>query len=142
VQAWLQIGLILLTIFLLSIPVGRYLANIVMGRRIWSDRIFDTLDNGLYLAIGRTATSRPMNWQTYTFHMLAANFFMAAIIYLILVFQGRLPRNPMHFPGMGPVLAFNTAISFITDWRSYAGNTSAPHSSAESGSRRDAPRWR
>jgi potassium-transporting ATPase potassium-binding subunit len=125
VQAWLQIGLILPAIFLLSIPVGRYLANIVMGRRIWSDRIFDPIDNGLYLLVGRTAASRPMNWKSYTFHMLAANFFMAAIIYLILVLQGRLPLNAMHFPGMEPVLAFNTAISFITntDWQSYGGET-------------------
>jgi potassium-transporting ATPase potassium-binding subunit len=125
VQAGLQIGLTLLAIFLLSVPVGRYLADIMMDRKTWFDRIFDPIDNGLYLLIGRTATSRPMNWRTYTFHMLATNLFMAVIIYLILVFQGRLPLNPMHFAGMEPVLAFNTAISFITntDWQSYGGET-------------------
>jgi potassium-transporting ATPase potassium-binding subunit len=123
VQAWLQIGLILLAVFLLSIPVGRYLANIVMARKSWLDAVFDPIDEKLYVLIGRKATSLPMSWQAYTFHMLAANFFMAVIIYLVLVFQGRLPLNPMHFPGMEPVLAFNTAISFVTntDWQSYGG---------------------
>jgi potassium-transporting ATPase potassium-binding subunit len=48
VQAWLQIGLVLLTIFLLSIPVGRYLANIVMDRSTSLDPVFDPIDNALY----------------------------------------------------------------------------------------------
>ena len=50
---------------------------------------------------------------------------MGAIIYLILVFQDHLPLNPMHFAGMEPILAFNTAISFITntDWQGYGGET-------------------
>jgi K+-transporting ATPase A subunit len=32
-QMWLEIGLVLLIVFLLSIPIGRYLANIVMDRK-------------------------------------------------------------------------------------------------------------
>ena len=53
------------------------------------------------------------------------NLIMAVIIFLILVFQDRLPLNPLHFAGMEPVLAFNTAISFITntDWQAYGGET-------------------
>jgi K+-transporting ATPase ATPase A chain len=125
VQAWLQIGVILLIVFLLSIPVGRYLANIVMDRRTWLDPVFDPIDNALYFLIGRTATARPMDWKAYTFHMLATNLFMAVIIYLILVLQDHLPLNPMKFAGMEPILAFNTTISFITntDWQSYGGET-------------------
>ena len=124
-QAWLQIGLILLAIFLLSIPVGRYLAAIVMDHKTWFDPIFDPIDNALYFLIGRKAASQPMNWKAYTFHMLAANLFMAVIIYLILVFQNYLPLDPLNFAGMEPFLAFNTAISFITntDWQSYGGET-------------------
>ena len=66
-----------------------------------------------------------MNWKAYTLHMLATNLVMAVLIYLILVFQDYLPLNPLKLPGMEPVLAFNTAISFITntDRQSYAGET-------------------
>ena len=40
-QMCLQIGLVLLIVFLLSIPIGHYLANIVMDRRTWLDPVFD-----------------------------------------------------------------------------------------------------
>ena len=52
-EGWLQIGLVLLIGFLLSIPVGRYLAGIVMDRKTVVDRVFDPIDNVLYFLIGR-----------------------------------------------------------------------------------------
>jgi len=57
--------------------------------------------------------------------MLATNLIMALIIFLILVFQDHLPLNSQHFAGMEPMLAFNTAVSFITntDWQGYGGET-------------------
>ena len=66
-----------------------------------------------------------MDWKAYTLHMLATNLIMAVIIFLILVFQDLLPLNPRHFAGMEPMLAFNTAMSFITntDWQAYGGET-------------------
>jgi len=124
-QSWLQIALVLLCIFLLSIPVGHYLASIVLDRKTWLDAIVDPIDSVAYFLIGRDVTSQPMDWKAYTLHMLATNFFMAATIYLILVFQDYLPLNPKKFSGVEPMLAFNTAISFITntDWQSYGGET-------------------
>ena len=123
--SWMQIGITLLIVFLLSIPVGRYLASVVMERRMRFDPFFDRIDNAIYALIGRRAASMPMNWRAYTFHMLATNLVMAVIIYLILVFQDRLPLNPLNFPAMEPMLAFNTAISFITNtnWQGYGGET-------------------
>ena len=61
----------------------------------------------------------------YTLHMLATNLIMTIIIFFILVFQNLLPLNPQSFPGMEPMLAFRTAISFIknTDWQAYGGET-------------------
>jgi potassium-transporting ATPase potassium-binding subunit len=125
IASWLQIGVTLLIVFLLSIPVGRYLAAVVMERKTLLDPIFDRLDNAIYPLIGRRAAAMPMNWRAYTFHMLATNLVMAVIIYLILVFQDRLPLNPLNFPAVEPMLAFNTAISFITntDWQGYGGET-------------------
>jgi potassium-transporting ATPase potassium-binding subunit len=124
-QGWLQVGLTLLVGFLISIPVGRYLASVVMDRATALDRLFDPLDTCLYRLIGRRICARAMDWKAYTLHMLATNLFMAIIIFLILVFQDYLPLNPRHFTGMEPMLAFNTAVSFITntDWQAYGGET-------------------
>jgi K+-transporting ATPase ATPase A chain len=124
-QGWLQIGLSLLIGLLISIPVGRYLARVVTERSTPLDRVFDPIDNFIYLLIGRRICGQAMDWKAYTLHMLATNLVMALIIFLILVFQDRLPLNPQHFAGMEPMLAFNTAVSFITntDWQGFGGET-------------------
>src|SRR5580692_3226374 len=48
------------------------------------------------------------------------------VLYLILRFQDLLPFNPQGFKGTSPDLAFNTAISFITNtnWQSYVPESS------------------
>jgi K+-transporting ATPase ATPase A chain len=125
-QIWVQIVLTFLIGFLISIPTGRYLAYVVSGRKTWADPLFDRVDNFLYLLIGGRICSQAMTWKAYTIHMLMTNLIMGVIIYLILVFQDYLPLNQLHFPGMEPMLAFNTAASFITntDWQGYGGETS------------------
>jgi len=123
--AWLQIAVTVMAIFLLSIPTGRYMGRIVMGRRTSVDWLFDPIDNAIYFLIGRRVTSQPMSWKTYTYHMLATNLVMALIIFAVYSFQDRLPLNQLNFPGMEALQAFNTAISFITNtnWQSYSGET-------------------
>jgi len=125
VAGWLQIAVALIAIFLLSIPTGRYMARIVMGRQTLFDRFFDPIDNAIYWLIGRKVASQPMTWKTYTYHMLATNLAMALIIFAVYSLQDYLPLNQLNFPGMEALQALNTAISFITNtnWQSYAGET-------------------
>jgi K+-transporting ATPase ATPase A chain len=124
-QSALQILLTLLIGILISVPVGRYLARVVTNQKTLFDRVCDPIDNSIYVLIGKRICAKPMSWKVYTSHMLVTNLVMAVIIYLILVFQDRLPLNPQHFPGVEPLLAFNTAVSFITntDWQAYGGET-------------------
>jgi len=124
-QGWLQIVLTLSIALAISVPAGRYLAKVFMNEKTALDRIIDPFDTLVYRIIGRKAASMKMDWKAYTLHMLATNMFMAAIIFLILVFQDQLPLNPRRLAGMEPLLAFNTAISFITntDWQNYGGET-------------------
>jgi len=122
---WLQIILTLLATFLLSLALGRYLANVMTDRHTLLDPLFDPIDRLLYRLVGREACHRPMNWRSYTLNMLAANLAMAVLIYLVLIFQQSLPLNPLKLAGMEPMQAFNTAISFITNtnWQSYGGES-------------------
>lgn len=109
----------------LSVPFGRYLARVFTGERTWLDPVLDPIDRGLYRLIGHTHVTRPMDWKDYAVHMLLTNVLMGILIYGILIFQGHLPVNPLHFPGVPPELAFNTTASFITNtnWQNYAGES-------------------
>jgi potassium-transporting ATPase potassium-binding subunit len=124
-QAWLQVALTLLVIFLLSIPVGRYLARVVTGQPTWLDRLLDPVDDACYFLIGKGVTSQAMTWRAYTAHMLLTNLVMAIIIYLVLSFQHLLPLNALKLSALEPLLAFNTAVSFVTNtnWQAYSGET-------------------
>ena len=124
-QAWLQIALTVAIAFGVSVPAGRYLGRVFMDRKTIADAVFDPIDEIIYRLLGRRVVQMPMNWKTYTLHMLATNLAMLLIIFFILIFQNYLPLNPRHFPGVEPMLAFNTAISFVTntDWQNYGGET-------------------
>ena len=90
-----------------------------MDRKTRFDPLNHPVDEVAHRLIGRKAIRQPMEWKTYTFHILTTNLFMAVFIYLIRL-PDYLPLNPLRLPGMERVLAFNTAISFITntDWQS------------------------
>ncbi|MGC8654702.1 MAG: potassium-transporting ATPase subunit KdpA, partial [Candidatus Kryptoniota bacterium] len=47
------------------------------------------------------------------------------VLWLLQIFQQYLPLNPAHLPGVSVDLAFNTAVSYVTNtnWQSYAGET-------------------
>ena len=57
--------------------------------------------------------------------MLAFNVIGLLLLYAILRLQHLLPLNPMHLAPMSPHLAFNTAVSFVTNtnWQSYGGES-------------------
>ncbi|RTE00742.1 potassium-transporting ATPase subunit KdpA, partial [Paenibacillus whitsoniae] len=66
------------------------------------------------------------SWKKYVMALLLSNVVMILLVYLIFRTQGYLPLNPSDIPNMEPRLAFNTAISFMT-------NTNLQHYSGESG---------
>jgi K+-transporting ATPase ATPase A chain len=61
--------------------------------------------------------------------MIIFSFGCFLALYLIMRFQALLPLNPLARGAVPPDLAFNTAISFITNanWQGYAGETTMSH---------------
>ncbi|RZJ42164.1 MAG: potassium-transporting ATPase subunit KdpA, partial [Brevundimonas sp.] len=57
--------------------------------------------------------------------LLAFNLAGWLLLYAMLRLQGVLPLNPQGFDGLSPHLAFNTAVSFVTNtnWQSYGGES-------------------
>jgi K+-transporting ATPase ATPase A chain len=67
-----------------------------------------------------------MGWKGYAVAMLLFNAVGMFALYALQRVQGGLPANPAHFPAVAPDLAFNTAISFVTNtnWQNYSGEQS------------------
>jgi len=81
------------------------------------------------------ASDRGMNWGTYALAVLAFNAVGFVLLYAILRAQGALPLNPDAIGGMAPDLAFNTAVSFVTNtnWQAYSGEAQLSYLSQMAG---------
>lgn len=118
-----EIGLYLAALVGLSTPLGTYMAKVYQGERPpLLGRVLGPLEGLIY----RACAIRPqqeMGWRTYALSLLAFNLLGGLALYGILRLQGQMPLNPLGLAGMEPFLAFNTAVSFVsnTNWQVYAG---------------------
>jgi K+-transporting ATPase ATPase A chain len=119
-QGWGEIVFTIAITVALAIPLGAYLARVWQGQSTWLDPVLRPVEGGLYWSFG-VDPKKSQNWFGYALSMLMFSVASFVVLYLILRFQNLLPFNPQHFPGASPDLAFNTAISFITNtnWQSY-----------------------
>src|SRR2546425_105917 len=101
-------------------PLGRYLAKIYGGGAAPGDRIFGPVERLLYRVCGVDPEGE-QHWKVYAWSLLAFSLVSLLVLYAQLRLQGHLPGNPDHFKGVSPTLAFNTAISFLTNtnWQNY-----------------------
>ncbi|WP_413227217.1 potassium-transporting ATPase subunit KdpA [Cytobacillus firmus] len=122
----LSIIIILLAAAFLAKPMGIYLAKAFdyNANATGLDKIYGPIENILFKLSGIKKVNQ--SWKHYALSLVLTNGFMIVIVYLIFRLQGILPLNPSDIAGMEPTLAFNTAISFMT-------NTNLQHYSGESG---------
>ena len=115
--------LYLIVLIGLGLPLGSYIAKVFTGKKTVLDPVFLPLEK---LVIQLTGASQDeMGWKKYAFAALLFNIFGAIVVFAIQIAQAYLPFNPQNFSGVTPELAFNTAISFITNtnWQAYSGET-------------------
>jgi K+-transporting ATPase ATPase A chain len=131
---WLQIGLILGLVALTARPLGLYMARVFSGERTLLSPVLGPIEGAFYRLAG-VAPEREQNWLAYTIAMLVFSAAGFASLYAILRLQAFLPFNPQHFDNVPPDLAFNTAISFLTNtnWQAYGGETTMSHFSQMAG---------
>ena len=69
--------------------------------------------------------NQEMTWKQYTLAMLLFNGCGLIMVFVVQRLQYYLPWNPQHLPAPNLWLAFNTAVSFVTNtnWQAYAGET-------------------
>jgi K+-transporting ATPase ATPase A chain len=120
----LSIIVTLALVVLLAKPTGHYIARAFSYETTKLDAFFGPFEHAVYKLSGIKQANQ--SFRQYASALLLSNIFMIFIVYLVFRFQGSLPLNPSGIAGMDPTLAFNTAISFMT-------NTNLQHYSGESG---------
>ncbi|MGX8271628.1 potassium-transporting ATPase subunit KdpA [Brevundimonas diminuta] len=124
IQGWAEIALTLGLAVMLGWPIGVYMSRVWNGERTWLDPVLKPVEGLFYRAAGVDPT-RSQGWLGYAGALLAFNLAGFLLLYVMLRLQGVLPMNPQGFDGVSPHLAFNTAVSFVTNtnWQSYSGET-------------------
>jgi K+-transporting ATPase ATPase A chain len=123
-RGWSEIIFTIAITVALAFPLGVYMARVWQGQSTWLDPVLRPVEGLLYKSFG-VRPDKSQNWLGYTMAMLAFSIASFLVLYLILRFQNLLPFNPQGFAGTSPDLAFNTAISFVTNtnWQSYVPET-------------------
>lgn len=121
----LQVAVMFALVLALAYPLGLAITNSFDHKPSRLDAVCGPIERLLLRLVGIRGEPAPMNWKQYTFALVLSNIFMAFLIYEVLCLQGHLPWNPQHFNGLEATLAFNTAISFITNtnWQAYTGES-------------------
>lgn len=114
----LQIALFLALLIVLTPLLGTYMAKIFAGRLAW----LGPVEQGIYRLIGADPRQE-MNGKEYATALCIFNFAGFVLLFAILLGEGALPLNPQGMPGLKLPLAFNTAVSFVTNtnWQAYSG---------------------
>ncbi|WP_447560569.1 potassium-transporting ATPase subunit KdpA, partial [Staphylococcus aureus] len=89
-----------------------------------ADKVFSGVEKGIYKVLGTQLEH--MSGKTYLKHFLLFNGLMGALTFVLLLIQQWLFLNPNHNLNQSVSLAFNTAVSFLT-------NTNLQHYAGESG---------
>jgi len=131
---WLEIVLFAALVGLSTRPLGGYLARVYAGDRSFFQPLLAPVERALYRLAGVTPDAE-QTWLQYAICFLVFHAFGIAALYTLLRLQSVLPLNPQQLPEVAPDLAFNTAVSFVTNtsWQSYGGETTLSYASQMAG---------
>lgn len=124
IVGWIQIVAFCALVVALAKPLGGYMTRVFTGERTFLSPVLRPLETGLY-ALAGIDTKREQHWLTYGIAMLLFNAIGFLSLYVLLRLQAGLPLNPVGQSAVAPDLAFNTAVSFVTNtnWQNYGGET-------------------
>jgi potassium-transporting ATPase potassium-binding subunit len=124
-NGWFQILLYLVLIFLVTKPMGVFMARVFSREKTFMDPVLRPIERLLYRLTG-VDENHEMRWTEYAICMLLFSVVSMVVLYLMQRLQGYLPFNPQKFGAVSPAhVAFNTAASFTTNtnWQAYSGET-------------------
>ncbi|HEY2384531.1 MAG TPA: potassium-transporting ATPase subunit KdpA [Terriglobia bacterium] len=128
-----QIVIFFLIVLALTKPAGLFMYRVFESKRTFLHPVLRPVERLIYW-LGGVKEGEEQTWVWYTASLIGLSVFCFLFPYAIQRLQGLLPLNPMHFSTpqapmnatpMTPDLAFNTAVSFMTNtnWQSYSPDT-------------------
>src|SRR5215469_4859217 len=132
-----QIVVFFLIVLALTKPMGAFMYRVFEEQRTFLHPVFRPIERLIYW-LGGVKEDVEQSWVGYTASLISLSTFCFLFPYAIQRLQGLLPLNPMHFSTgqapmnatpMTPDLAFNTAVSFMTNtnWQSYSPDTTVSY---------------
>ncbi|MCD1595118.1 potassium-transporting ATPase subunit KdpA [Thalassospira xiamenensis] len=105
--------------------LGGYMYRVYSGQAVLLSPVFKPVEKVIYRICGVDAQAS-QHWSRYAVTLLAFNAAGWVLLFAILRLQHLLPWNPAGLAPMSSDLAFNTAVSFVTNtnWQAYGGETS------------------
>ena len=120
IAGWGLILVFTIVFVALAKPMGAWL------HALYGDRPMPlaVTERGFYRLSG-IDPAKEQSWVSYAWAVMIFNIVGIVSLFAIFKLQGVLPLNPMHFAGVETWLAFNTAVSFVTNtnWQNYGGES-------------------
>ncbi len=119
---WLLLAAFSLLVLAPAPFLGRYFYRVMEGQRTGLSPLLQPLERACYRVAG-IDPQQEQGWRGYSLALLAFTLVCLLVLTGILLLQGALPLNPQQVAGMSLPLAFNTAVSFVTNtnWQAYSG---------------------
>ncbi|OCW86160.1 K+-transporting ATPase subunit A [Nocardia farcinica] len=114
VAGLLQVAALVVILAVAYVPLGDYMARVYTGEK-------DLLVERVLYRVARVDRRRQQTWVGYALAVLAFSLISFLVVYLLQRLQGVLPWSDGK-SGVSPSMAFNTAISFVsnTNWQSFS----------------------
>lgn len=119
---FIQQAFFLVILIACAIPLGVYINKVMTGQKTIATRLLQPVETKIYRFLGNSA-EKEMSAKNYVLAVISFSTLSIILLMGMLLAQGYLPMNPDRLPGTSLSLAFNTAVSFVTNtnWQAYAG---------------------
>jgi K+-transporting ATPase ATPase A chain len=123
-NGWIQIALFSVIVIALTRPFGGYMTRVFNGERTFLHPILRPVERAIYWCCG-VDEQQEQHWLTYAVAMLLFSLVGVVTLYGLQRLQAYLPFNPAGQSAVEQSLAFNTAMSFVTNtnWQAYSPET-------------------
>lgn len=120
----IQVIVFILLVLLLAKPLGIYISKVFKNEKVFLSKIIRPVERFIYKVL-KVNEKEEMNGREYTISLISFSILSLLFVLFLQMAQYLLPLNPEKLANVRWDLAFNTAISFVTNtnWQAYSGET-------------------